>query len=67
MTIMEETFLSMKLPRTHQMPEGMNEAMLVIETGFSPDILDEMPQGLIERMLLYKNVRNAAQYGGVID
>ena len=45
----------------------MDEAMLVIETGFTPAELDEMPQALIERMLIYKGVKNVTVNGGTYN
>jgi len=42
----------------------MEEAMLINEIGFPPQVIDEMDQGLIERLLIYRGVKNVAQYGG---
>lgn len=38
--------------------------MLIIELGFPPQVIDEWPQGLIDRMLIYKGVKSVAEYGG---
>lgn len=38
--------------------------MLITEIGFPPEVLDKMPQPLIERLLIYKGVKNVAMYGG---
>ena len=42
----------------------MEEAMLILELGFPPQVIDEWPQELIETMMIYKGVKNVAQYGG---
>lgn len=42
----------------------MEEAMLVTELGYPPQVIDEWPQALIDRMLIYKGVKNVAIYGG---
>jgi len=46
------------------LPPELEEAMLVIETGFPPQVIDEWPQPLIERLLIYKGVKNVARFGG---
>lgn len=38
--------------------------MIICELGFPPDVIDEMPQQLIEKMLVYKGVKNVTMYGG---
>ena len=57
----------MKLPQKNRVPLELNEAMLVIELGFPPEVIDRMPDELINTMLIYKNVRHVAQYGGNYD
>ena len=42
----------------------MEEAMLITEIGFPPQVIDEMGQPLIERLLIYKGVKNVTQNGG---
>jgi len=42
----------------------MNEAIQVCELGFPPQVLNEMGEGLIQRMLIYRGVKNAAEFGG---
>jgi len=54
----------MKIPKSYQVPPEMEEAMLVVETGFTPDELDKMPQSLIYKMIMYQNVREVAKSGG---
>jgi len=38
--------------------------MLVCELGHTPEELDRMDAGLIQRMLIYKGVKNVAMFGG---
>ena len=54
----------MKIPSRYRLPPELEEAMLIIETGFPPQVIDQWPQSLIERLLVYKGVKNVAQYGG---
>jgi hypothetical protein len=49
------------------MPVDMQEAILVVETGFSPDQLDTFPQATLERILLYKEIKNITMTGGAFD
>lgn len=42
----------------------MEEAMLIVEIGFPPQVINEWPQSLIERLIIYKGVKNVAQFGG---
>ena len=46
------------------MPPEMEEPMLLVETGWSPEALGEMPQAVIENVLIYKNVKYVAENGG---
>jgi len=57
----------MKIPQKHLPPPGIEQAMLVCETGFTPDQLDAMPQSLIERILVYKGVSYVSQHGGTYN
>ena len=57
----------MKLPRKHDMPSEMNEAMLIAETGFTPDELSAMPEPVLARLLIYKGVKAVLEYGGSYD
>lgn len=38
--------------------------MLICEIGLPPQELDRIPQGLIDRILIYKGVKNVTEYGG---
>jgi hypothetical protein len=42
----------------------MEEPILLVETGWSPEVLGEMPQDLVENVIIYKNVKNVAENGG---
>jgi hypothetical protein len=41
----------------------MEDAILIDETGFPPQVTDEWPAELVERLVVYKGVKNAAIYG----
>ena len=51
-------------PARYLAPPMMDEAMLVVETGFTPIQLDEIPEALIQRMLIYTGVKQVTLYGG---
>ena len=53
-----------KVPNKFRVPSQLKEAMLVIETGFPPDVLGEMPEHLLDEMVLYRGVKNVIEYGG---
>ncbi len=38
-----------------------------MELGFPPEVLDRIPERTLELMMLYKNVRDIAQFGGFFD
>lgn len=38
-----------------------------MELGFPPEVLDKIPEGTLGLMMLYKNVRDVAQFGGTFD
>ena len=46
------------------MPPDMNEAILIAETGFTMEQLDEIPEPVLERLLIYKGVKRVLEYGG---
>lgn len=52
------------MPDRFLLPPEMEEALLIVETGFPPEVIDNWPQSLIDRVLIYKGVRNVAKYGG---
>ena len=56
--------MALKLPRKHSMPPDMNEAILIAETGFTMEQLDEIPEPVLERLLIYKGVKRVLEYGG---
>ncbi len=53
----------MKLPG-FQMPDEMEEAFILVETGWSPDVLEKQPVELIEAIFLYKQIKGIAVNGG---
>ncbi len=46
------------------MPKEMGYAFLLAETGWSPDVLDNMPMDEVMKFLLYKKIKYIAEYGG---
>jgi len=56
--------LAFKVPKKFRVPPQLREAMLVTETGFPPDVLGEMPEHLLDEMVIYRGVKNVAQFGG---
>ena len=52
------------MPRRYMLPAQLREASLTVELGFPPEIFENWPESLIEEILIYKGVRNVAQYGG---
>ena len=60
----EGLFLALKLPNRYRLPPELEEALIIIEIGFPPQVIDEWPQGLIEKLLIYKGVKNVVQFGG---
>jgi len=57
----------MKLPQKYLAPREVKEAIYIMELGFPPEVLDRIPERTLELMMLYKNVRNIAQFGGSFD
>lgn len=49
------------------MPRDFQESIYIIELGFPPDILDKIPEKTLELMVIYKNVKDVAQFGGVYE
>jgi hypothetical protein len=45
----------------------MQEAVLVVETGFTPDELDSFSQPMLERIMLYKEIRGITIAGGTFN
>ena len=52
------------MPDRYRVPPQIVEAMLVVETGFPSQVLGEMPERLIEEIMVYKGVKNVTEYGG---
>jgi hypothetical protein len=57
----------MKLPQKYLAPREVKEAIYIMELGFPPEVLDRIPERTLELMMLYKNVRDIAQFGGFFD
>lgn len=41
--------------------------MIIVETGLPPQVLDILPETLIQQILIYKNVKNVAEFGGTYN
>lgn len=60
----EGLFLALKMPSRYRLPPELEEAMIITEIGFPPQVINEWPQPLIEKILIYKGVKAVAQFGG---
>lgn len=38
--------------------------MIVIETGMTPQALDELPEVTVRKLIIYHQIRQVATYGG---
>ena len=56
--------MALKMPKRFRLPPELEEAMLLVETGWPPDILGEMPQATIEAVIIYKSVKAVTENGG---
>jgi len=54
----------MKIPSRFRLPPELEESMIIVEIGFPPQVINEWPQSLIERLLIYKGVKQVVQDGG---
>jgi len=52
------------MPNRFISPPQLREAMLIVETGLPPEVLAEMPERLLGEIVIYKSVKNVAEYGG---
>jgi len=52
------------MPSRFRIPPELEEAMLVTEISFPPEIIDGMSIDLIEEILIYKGVKGVVQNGG---
>ena len=58
----EGTFVAFK--KGTPIPLGIKEAMIIDETGLPPQVLDEMPDSLVHKLLIYRQIKNVAINGG---
>ena len=42
----------------------MDEAILLVETGWTQEQLDNAPESLLNNMMVYKGIKNVMQNGG---
>lgn len=52
------------MPNRFRLPPELKEAMLIIETGFPPDVLDRIPEETLQKMQIYSNVKKVHEFGG---
>jgi len=38
--------------------------MMSIELGLTPQALDELPEALVRKLVIYQQIKNVAMYGG---
>ena len=60
----EDLFKCFKIPTRYQFPPQLEEAALLVETGWSPDVLGEVPEALVQEVIIYKNVKTVTENGG---
>jgi hypothetical protein len=60
----EGVFKSFVAPGKFEMPVDMIYAQLLAETGWAPDELDNAPVDEVNKMMIYRNVKYAIEYGG---
>ena len=46
------------------MPLGFTEAHIIVETGLPPQVLAEMDARQVDMLMLYKEIRMIAEFGG---
>ncbi len=56
--------MALKIPSRFRLPPELEEAMLIIELGFPPQVINEWPQSLIDKLTIYKGVKHVVEYGG---
>ena len=52
------------MPDKVQIPEEMTEAVILVETGWPPSELDKAAEATVQRVMLYKAIKNVCEYGG---
>jgi len=55
------------MPIKYSLPSEMGEAILLVETGWTPEEIDNASENLLSNMLLYKAIKQVSQYGGELD
>jgi hypothetical protein len=45
----------------------MEDAILLVETGWTQDVLDNAPESLLNNMMLYRAIKNVIQNGGELQ
>lgn len=59
--------MAINMPKRFELPEGMEEAILITETGLPPDELDKLSESTINNILIYRAIKNVSQNGGSLD
>jgi hypothetical protein len=52
------------VPSHYRLPPEMEEAMLICELNLPPSVIDNMPDRLIEKIMIYKGVKAVTEGGG---
>jgi hypothetical protein len=55
------------MPKRYQLPFEMLEAILLVETGWTPTELENSSETLIQNVLAYKAIKEVSQHGGNIQ
>jgi hypothetical protein len=59
--------MAIGLPKGYSMPDEMEDAILLVETGWTPEQLDNASEKLINNFLLYKAIKQVLQNGGSLQ
>uniref|UniRef100_A0A6M3KLP1 Uncharacterized protein n=1 Tax=viral metagenome TaxID=1070528 RepID=A0A6M3KLP1_9ZZZZ len=54
----------MVAPGKYILPYDLTYVQLLCETGWPPNILDEVPLKIIHKYIIYKNVKATVEVGG---
>ena len=52
------------MPKRFMIPAPLQEAFLITELGYPPEVYENWPEHLIEEILIYKGVKNVTINGG---
>ncbi len=55
------------MPKRYSLPLEMEDAILIVETGWTEKQVDNAPENLLRMILLYKAVKQVNEYGGSLQ